>query len=138
MGSIRVPRALLDEVVAHARAAAPEEACGALVGTKAGNDIVVERAVPMRNAHPDPRAAYLIEPAHLLQVVLRAEDEWGLEVVGFYHSHPAGPSRLSRMDVELASWEGGAYLLVWLAPSAGIGCWRWDGAAFAELTVQIG
>lgn len=100
-----------------------------LVGRRDGQDVVVERVLATANAHPVPRTEYLVPPEELLRIALAAEDEWGLEVVGFYHSHPAGPPHLSRTDHARASWPGAAYLLVWGAPQEGVGCWTWDADA---------
>lgn len=130
----RVPRILLarehlGRIQGEASAHAPEEVCGVLVGRREGDDIVVERIEAARNAHGTPRVAYLVEPADLLRVLLLAEDEWGMEVVGFYHSHPDGPAGMSVLDAALASWPDAAYLLVWLRPTAGVGCWTWRDAS---------
>ena len=97
-------------VVAHARAAAPDECCGILVGHAALDAIVVERVVRARNVDPEPRSGYVVAPADLLAAIASAE-RGGLDVVGFYHSHPAGPPHLSERDRALASWEGAAYVL---------------------------
>lgn len=134
---LRLTVAQLDDIRAHARRGAPDEVCGVLVGRRAGDDVAVERVVPTRNAHPTPRAAYLVDPQELLSTVLRAEDEWGLEVIGFYHSHPAGPPGMSEVDRSRASWPGAAYLLVWLSPEEGVACWTWDGAAFVPRALDV-
>lgn len=126
MPALAIPAALLDAVRAHARAGAPEEVCGVLVGRREGEDLVVDHVAPTRNAHACPRVAYLVPPEELLRIALDAEDARGVEVVGFYHSHPTGPPALSREDHARASWAGAAYLLVWGAPEEGVGCWTWD------------
>lgn len=140
VSSLRIAARDLDDVRRHAREGAPLEICGALVGRREENDVIsVEQVVRMRNAHPNPVKEYLLDAEELMRVVLRAEDEWGLEVVGFYHSHPAGPPRLSATDHARASWPGAAYLLCWLAPEEGVGCWTWDADAktFHPRTLDI-
>lgn len=137
MPSLRIPRAQLDLVLEAARAGAPDEVCGVLVGRREAADTIIERAIATRNAHPAPRKEYLVDPQELLKLVLQAEDEWGLEVVGFYHSHPAGPPRLSATDHARASWPGAAYLLVWLAPEEGVGCWTWDAQTRSFLALDL-
>lgn len=126
VGSLRIRAQDLEDVREHAREGAPLEVCGALAGRREGDAIVVERVIRMRNAHANPVTEYLLEPSELMRAVLQAEDEWGMEVVGFYHSHPAGPPRLSATDRARASWPGAAYLLCWLKPEQGVGCWTWD------------
>lgn len=127
----------LASVRAHAREGAPDEICGILAGRRNGADVVVEQVFRTRNAHTNPRTEYLIDPAEMLRVLLHVEDDLGLDVVGFYHSHPAGPPRLSATDHARATWPDAAYLLVWLAPEEGLGAWTWDDAAKAFLPAAI-
>jgi proteasome lid subunit RPN8/RPN11 len=125
--TLRLPRKLLDDVYAHAREGAPQEVCGILAGRRLpAGEHVVEHAFRVRNAHPRPVGEYELDPTEQLRVTLRVEDELGLEVVGFYHSHPAGPARLSATDAARASWPGVSYLLVHLRPSEGHLSARWD------------
>lgn len=137
MTVLRIGKHELERVREHARAGAPDEVCGVLVGRRDADGLHVERAIATANAHANPRTEYLVPPQELLRIVLQAEDEWGLEVVGFYHSHPAGPPHLSKTDVARASWPGAAYLLVWLAPTDDVGCWTWDAekAEFSPLRI---
>lgn len=123
---LRVPRAILDGVYAHAREGQPHEVCGLLAGTRTGDERTVHQGFRVRNAHPRPVGEYLLDPAEQLRVTLLVEDELGLEVVGFYHSHPAGPARLSATDAARASWPGVSYLLVHLQPQEGHLSARWD------------
>lgn len=120
---IRVPAAVVDAVRAHAAREAPQEACGVLVGTPAPR--VVVRAVATPNVAPAPRTAYTVGPAALLEAAAAAERD-GLEILGFYHSHPAGPATLSAVDMAQATWDGATYLLVSLAPPA-VAAWRLKG-----------
>lgn len=125
-GVLRIPRALLDAAYAHARAGAPEEVCGILAGTREEDAHVVHRLFPVRNAHPRPRTEFLLDPTEQLRATLEAEDDLGMEVVGFYHSHPEGPERLSATDAARATWPGASYLLIHLQPSEGHLSARWD------------
>lgn len=113
---------------AHARAGSPEEVCGLLAGRREGDAHVVERAFPIRNAHERPVGEYLLDPHEHLRTTLHVEDELGLDVVGFYHSHPAGPPRLSATDAARATWPGASYFLLWLRPDEGYLSARWDEA----------
>ena len=124
---LRIPRALLDDVYAHAREGVPQEVCGLLAGTR-GEDgsHAVTCVFRIPNAHPRPVGEYLLDPAEQLRVTLHVEDDLGLEVLGFYHSHPIGPARLSATDAARATWPGVSYLLVWLRPEEGHLSARWD------------
>lgn len=126
---LRIPRALLDAAYAHARAGAPDEVCGILAGTRDGNEHLVHRLFPVRNAHPRPRTEFLLDPTEQLRATLEVEDDLGMEVVGFYHSHPAGPARLSGTDAARATWPGASYLLIHLLPHEGHLSARWDDEA---------
>lgn len=86
----------------------------------------VARSFRIPNAHPRPVGEYLLDPTKQLRVTLHVEDELGLEVLGFYHSHPAGPPRFSATDAARATWPGVSYLLVWLRPKEGHLSARWD------------
>jgi len=126
---LRIPRAVLDAVYAHARSGAPQEVCGILAGVREADTHVVRRAYPVRNVHPRPVGEYQLDPQEQLRVTLEVEDDLGMEVLGFYHSHPAGPARLSATDAARASWPGASYLLVHLRPSEGHLSARWDADA---------
>lgn len=122
---LRLPAVERERMVAHARRESPREACGVLVGEREAAALVVRRAVPTRNDAAMPEARYRVAPEDLARAVVEAERD-GLDVVGFYHSHPRGPARLSSIDEAEASWHDAAYLLVWLAPSVGCAAWQWN------------
>lgn len=85
-------------MTAHALAAAPEEACGILVGLRRGTQREVLHAVPCRNVHEGSRhARFLIDPEQQLAVHREARFQ-GLEIVGYYHSHPEGSAAFSDED----------------------------------------
>lgn len=96
----------------HAAAAYPLEACGLLVGSRGPNDrIIVTRAAPARNIERDrPHDRYELDPRDYMRVDREAAKA-GLEVVGFYHSHPDGPAAPSPTDVE-RSWPVYRYVIV--------------------------
>ncbi len=95
------------ECVAHAREASPDECCGLLLGR--GGEIV--EAVRARNVADDPATRFLIDPADHF-AALRTARERGLEVVGFYHSHPASPADPSERDRAEFSYAGHLYAIV--------------------------
>jgi proteasome lid subunit RPN8/RPN11 len=95
----------------HAAMTSPEECCGVLIGRSLNGTTLVERVLSVGNASPGERQnRYQIPP----ETVLAAHKEaraLGLEVVGYYHSHPDGPARPSEADRENA-WPGVSYLIV--------------------------
>ena len=97
----------LDCLVHHARASAPTECCGLLLG-RTGE--IVE-AITARNVAADPATRFLIAPADHFAGLRRARER-GLEVVGFYHSHPASPPQPSARDVAEFTYPGHLYAIV--------------------------
>jgi proteasome lid subunit RPN8/RPN11 len=109
-GGIRVARAAIDTIVAHARATAPDECCGLLVG--AFDDVI--GATPARNTAGDPARRFFIDPKDHIDGRRHARDR-GLAVVGFYHSHPQSSAEPSATDLAEASYADHLYLIVSLA-----------------------
>lgn len=103
---LRLPRDLLDAVVAHCRAEHPIEACGVL----AGRDGVPERHIPMRNAAAS-RTRYAMDPDEQLGV-WREMDERGERPVVIYHSHTATEAVPSTPDVQYAAEMYAHYVIV--------------------------
>lgn len=94
------------QIIDHARAARPEEACGLL----AGRDGRVERVYPLPNIERSP-VRYLAEPQAQVDAMLDIEDR-GDEIVGIYHSHLDAPAYPSPTDVAMAAYPDAIYLIV--------------------------
>jgi proteasome lid subunit RPN8/RPN11 len=94
--------------VTHARETAPAECCGVLVG-RAGD---VVDAIRTRNAANRP-TRFLIDPRDHFDAI-RAARNRGLDVVGYYHSHPRSPARPSETDVAEATYPNHFSLIVGL------------------------
>jgi proteasome lid subunit RPN8/RPN11 len=109
--TLRLPGTLLEQIRRQSEAAYPAECCGALVGRAEGSGAKdVARLAPFVNRRTDDPHRYLIAPEDLrrLESELRAE---GLEIVGYYHSHPDHPPRPSAFDTDHA-WPWYSYLIV--------------------------
>lgn len=114
--SLRISRQQLDAVLRHGESTYPHECCGLLLGRAAapeGDDVrVVAEAYPMRNANQaSPQNRFDFDPQEHL-AAQRAARERGLEIIGFYHSHPDHPARPSQYDLDHAAWPGYSYLIV--------------------------
>lgn len=110
----RIPRRLLDEVVAWCLDGRPNEACGLLAGPGfAADGVAPTRFLPLPNAAASPYR-YLIDPEEQLRAVLDIDDA-GEEVWGIVHSHVASPALPSDTDVGLAAWPDALYLICSLA-----------------------
>ena len=104
-----IPAAVRDEIIAHARAGLPNEACGIL----AGRDGRVERFFPAESDEPSPYY-YRIEARDQIRIMNAIEDA-GLDMLGIYHSHTSSPAYPSRTDAEQAFWPDAVYVIVSLA-----------------------
>ena len=110
-----VPPAIREQLVAHARSEAPNEACGLI----AFRDGVAERYLPGENVLSSPYR-FELRPHDPADFFL---DDEGFDL-GVFHSHPSTPPRPSRADVEnVGLWAGRPYLILNLATGALAG-WR--------------
>jgi proteasome lid subunit RPN8/RPN11 len=105
---LTISGALLDQVIAHARADHPDEACGVLAGPAGGDR--PERFIAMTNAERSP-TFYRFDSMEQLRV-WREMDDRDEEPVVIYHSHTATQAYPSRTDISYASEPGAHYLLV--------------------------
>ena len=130
--SARVPAALLEEIVAAARAALPNESVGLLVG----NDEPL-RYVAMVNVAASPYR-YAIDPAEQLRVWTELEDA-GESVWAIVHSHVASAAEPSRTDIELAFFPESLYLICSLAdpPRPVIRAWSIVRGTVTEVPLQV-
>lgn len=120
-----LPETVRDALVDHARDGAPAEVCGVL-GGEYGDTSRVETALRARNVADYPETRYAIDPGEQFDLMEAIEDD-GDEVVGFYHSHPAGPATPSRTDAARATWASRSYVIVSLAGDRPrVGSWRWN------------
>lgn len=108
---LRIAAADYDAIRRHSEETYPFECCGILLGTFASDARRVQRALRCQNAESDsPSTRYEID-AHELVRAQREAREQGLEIVGFYHSHPDHPARCSPTDLEQAHWIGCSYVI---------------------------
>jgi proteasome lid subunit RPN8/RPN11 len=109
--SLRLPDALLEEIRRHGAGAYPAECCGVMVGRSRGTDAKeVVRLWPAVNRRTDDPHRYLIAPDDLRRLEREVQRE-GLEIVGYYHSHPDHPAEPSAYDAAHA-WPWYSYLIV--------------------------
>ena len=106
---MRIDRAAFEAIQAHGAEGYPNEICGVLVGpsgegrateAKRARNIIVERS----------KDRYEIDPHDHIRIQ-READSAGLDIVGYYHTHPDHPAQASRFDTERA-WAGYVYLIV--------------------------
>jgi proteasome lid subunit RPN8/RPN11 len=117
------------ELEEHARAEAPNEACGLLVLREG----VAERYLPGIN---DAESPYRFE------LRMPDPDVWFLEDDGYelavFHSHVSAPPRPSRTDVEnVGLWEGRPYVIYTLR-SDELAAWRIGSGSIEPIPLETG
>lgn len=105
---LRIRQSLVDQMVQHARADHPDEACGVIAGPE-GSDSP-ERFIPMVNAARSP-TFYEFDSADLLRLYRELDDRDEVPVV-VYHSHTATEAYPSRTDISYASEPLAHYVLI--------------------------
>ena len=124
----------------HAEAAKfhPDECCGILLGR--ANRITA--ALPAVNVHPAPRTRFEIDPQALIDAH-RAARAGGPQVMGYFHSHPDGPSHPSATDQAEAARDGLLWAIIapGIAPGASgehdVSFWRDDESGFTLLPYAV-
>lgn len=109
--NIHLTRSQFDQIIAHAREAAPEECCGLIGGLMEGKAQTIYRA---RNVASDPLTSYEAAPEDLF-AAQRVMRERGEQLLAIYHSHPrSADPQPSGTDVRLAYYPSAVYLIVGL------------------------
>jgi proteasome lid subunit RPN8/RPN11 len=106
---MKIRRAAMEAIEAHGAEGYPDEICGLMLGphgagtvteVRRARNIIVERS----------RDRYEIDPLDQIRIQ-READAAGMDIVGYYHSHPDHPARASVFDTERA-WSGYVYVIV--------------------------
>ncbi|HEY7332583.1 MAG TPA: M67 family metallopeptidase [Candidatus Limnocylindria bacterium] len=136
-GEIRLGAAVRGQILAHARAALPNEACGLLAGSTATG---LARAFhPARNADASPYR-FTLDPDDLVRITF-AMERAGDELLAIVHAHPRTAAEPSPTDRRAAQLYPGTPQLI-VNPSAGaaaaLRAWRIGPDAVEEVAVRIG
>lgn len=127
--AIAIAQHLIVDLLRQADRASPNEACGLLLG----RDARIERIAPARNVHPTPQTRFEIAPQTLFDAH-RSARQGGPQVLGYYHSHPAGPAAPSATDRAMASGDGRIWAIV---GDGDVTFWRDDEGGFAKLSYTV-
>jgi proteasome lid subunit RPN8/RPN11 len=115
---LRIQYADYEALRAHGEETYPHECCGVLLGknfASAGNGVEatndVRQIVRAGNTRTDSaHNRYNIAPQELVKIQRQAR-ALGLDIVGFYHSHPDHPAQWSKTDFAEAHWLGCSYII---------------------------
>jgi len=125
-----ISRANWDELIAHARAEAPNECCGYARLT----DGRVEEVFRGQNTRLSPYGFDLDGPSLLAANELDGEGHG----VAVYHSHPRSPAEPSEQDRNLAQYPHWIYLIVSLADEPHVRAWRIVDGSVEEEALEVG
>lgn len=147
-GSIRVwiSAELAEKIRRHGVETYPDECCGALLGHDANSGIGVEKPreilklFPLVNRREDsPRNRFSVTPQDVIKADRTAQAR-GMDVVGWYHSHPDHPAKPSEYDREHA-WPWYSYIIVSVQKGVPqeMTSWRLDDnrGGYSQETIEI-
>jgi proteasome lid subunit RPN8/RPN11 len=108
---LRIGQTEYDAIRRHGERTYPHECCGVLLGHVEEDVNTVVDAVSAENTRSDSaHNRYQISPQELIRIQQQARRR-GLDIVGFYHSHPDHPAQWSKTDLEEAHWIGCSYVI---------------------------
>jgi len=111
MSRLRLTKAILEAIRAHGERSYPQECCGVLVGRRVEDRWQVETAFETLNTRSDAAGSrYEISPREVVEIQMASRQQ-GLEIAGFYHSHPDHEAQWSRTDLADAHWIGCSYVI---------------------------
>ena len=112
---LRVTKAVYEAIRVHGEETYPHECCGALLGRSTPDGWQIEAAVKAGNTRTDSaHNRYQIAPLELVKIEREARQR-GLDIGGFYHSHPDHPAQWSQTDFAEAHWLGCSYVITAVA-----------------------
>jgi proteasome lid subunit RPN8/RPN11 len=111
MSELHVPKAIFEAIRGHGEETYPHECCGVLLGSSTPKGWSVASAVRAGNTRTDSaHNRYQIAPIELVKIQREAHRQ-GLDIAGFYHSHPDHPAQWSATDFAEAHWIGCSYVI---------------------------
>jgi proteasome lid subunit RPN8/RPN11 len=115
MSELHIPKAVFDSIRGHGEETYPYECCGVLLGRSTPDGWSVAAAVRAGNTRTDSaHNRYQIAPIELVKIQREAHRQ-GLDIAGFYHSHPDHPAQWSATDFAEAHWIGCSYVITEVA-----------------------
>ena len=111
---------------AHGERDYPYECCGLMLGRFHDGRKQVLEIYPISNAREEEakRNRFLIRPEELMRGEKHARDQ-GLDVVGFYHSHPDDVAVPSQYDLEHA-WPTYSYIVMAVEQGSAVDLRSWE------------
>jgi len=115
MTTLHIPKPIVEAMRTHGEETYPHECCGVLLGHPTPDGWRVASAVRAGNTRSDSaHNRYHIAPLELVKIQREATKQ-GLDIAGFYHSHPDHPAQWSPTDFAEAHWIGCSYVITEVA-----------------------
>ncbi|HEX5481125.1 MAG TPA: M67 family metallopeptidase [Terriglobia bacterium] len=153
---LRITGEQVNAIGSHGAREYPNECCGAMLGVETGGVKEVRELAALKNIRQDfargqelipltaletesERNRFLIDPKDLVQVEKQARNR-GLDIIGFYHSHPDHPARPSAYDRDHAfPWYSYVIITVEAGKPGPYASWvlREDRSQFDEEEIRI-
>lgn len=145
---------LVQEIREHGCETYPHECCGALLGrddwdgnevsgpnVQAGGTRQVLALFPLVNRRDDsPRNRFMVTAEDVRAADVAAQSQ-GLEIIGWYHSHPDHPARPSEYDRDHA-WPWYSYIIVSVHKVSAVDMTSWrlsdDRGEFSPEEIEVG
>ena len=136
---LSISKELAERIRAHGAETYPHECCGALLG-RDDEAREILGLFPLINRRDDsPQNRFSVTAQDVLDAEKSARQQ-GLDVVGWYHSHPDHPARPSEYDRDHA-WPWYSYIIVSVAQGQALDMTSWrlndDRQQFSPEGIQI-
>ncbi len=129
---LRLPKCLVEALLAHARSTPDVEVCGLVSLTKQG----IYKAYAVSNVAPNSSCRYDMNPKELIDVMraLREDDE---TLLAIYHSHPFSPPLPSQTDIDEAHYSDTIYIIISLSSKPHLAAFRIRDGCAEELPWRL-
>jgi proteasome lid subunit RPN8/RPN11 len=113
---LSISQTIYNELRSHGEETYPNECCGILLGrivnetNQDGLNCVTESLRAGNTRMDSAHNRYQIDPQEIIRAQKKGHEQ-GLEIVGFYHSHPDHPAHWSATDLAEAHWMGCSYII---------------------------
>ncbi len=107
MNTVRLPRAIVNQLLHLAQKSPQEEICGLISRDRHG----FRKCYPVANTAGDKKRFFALDPREQI-AAMRIMREHGEELAAIYHSHPDTPPLPSLADIERHEYPDVLYLII--------------------------
>jgi proteasome lid subunit RPN8/RPN11 len=107
MNAVRLPRAIVNQLLHLAQKSPQEEICGLISRDRNG----FKKCYPVANTAGDKKRFFALDPGEQI-AAMRIMREHGEDLAAIYHSHPDAPPLPSLDDVKQHEYPDALYLII--------------------------